>query len=270
MPKGGGKGWGYQGTCFRCGVIGHKAAECNTTRQQIGEIAWADSQPQPPTEYRQPAPAKTADVSSVGGVWSISEVSKEDGGDEVSQTASLSGLEEWTVVKGRWRKEPRVLETKGDFQVSAGRFAMLCPVDVECGEAHICSMTTEITVDSAAEESVCPLHWAEQFRLNPVEAGQELRLVNASGGRINHWGSRRVAMHSEETGKTLEMGFQVTDAKKPLLSVSRLCENGNLVQFGPRPGDSFAQSVATGEKLQLEKRGNSWVIPGELAQNAGF
>ena len=47
----------------------------------------------------------------------------------------------------------------------------------------------EITVDSAAEESVCQ----EGFgggKMEKVEKGRELKLVNASGGRIPHHGSK--------------------------------------------------------------------------------
>ena len=66
------------------------------------------------------------------------------------------------------------------------------------------------------------------------------------------------------------MNFQVTDVQKPLLAVSRLIEQGNIVQFGKRPGESYIQHISTGEKLQLERRGNSWVIPGPLATHEGF
>ena len=96
-----------------------------------------------------------------------------------------------------------------------------------------------------------------------------MTFVNASGGAISHYGSRKVVV-SSAGGRNLEMIFQVTDVKKPLLAVSRLIERGNVVQFGPRPGDNFIQSVTTGDKLQLERRGNSWVIPGQLAAARGF
>ena len=127
--------------------------------------------------------------------------------------------------------------------------------------------STEVTVDSAAEESVCPANWGEQFGLKPVTKQQEMSFVNASGGRIHHYGSRKVVVQS--VSGNLAMNFQVTDVRKPLLAVSRLLEQGNIVQFGPRPGNSYIQNVAGGQKLQLERRGNSWVIPGKLAE-AGF
>ena len=133
---------------------------------------------------------------------------------------------------------------------------------------EVCAVTTEVTVDSAADESVCPAEWGEHFGLKPVAEDDQQPFVNASGGRINHYGSRRVVVQAA-SGENLAMNFQVTDVRKPLLSVSRLCEQGNLVQFGPRDSDNYIQNVAGGQKLRLERRGNSWVIPGKLAE-AGF
>ena len=124
--------------------------------------------------------------------------------------------------------------------------------------------TDEITVDSAAEESVCPAEWGQQFGLEPVPPERRMTFVNASGGHIQHHGSRRVVV-SAVSGQQLAMNFQVTDVQKPLLAVCRLIEQGNVVQFGKRPRESYIQNSSTGEKLQLERRGNSWVIPGKLA-----
>ena len=49
-----------------------------------------------------------------------------------------------------------------------------------------------ITIDSGAEESVCPLGWGEGFGLSPVKPGKEMRMVNAGGGVMQHYGSRKV------------------------------------------------------------------------------
>ena len=147
----------------------------------------------------------------------------------------------------------------------------VCPVvDEKDGEKAGCGVMTEITVDSAAEESVCPRAWAEQFGIKSVEPGKAMKLVNASGGRISHWGSRRVQVYAAGLERPLDIGFQVTDVRKPLLSVRRLCEQGNIVQFGQDSRDSFVMNVATGDRIPLEKRGNSWVIPSKFAQPGRF
>ena len=53
---------------------------------------------------------------------------------------------------------------------------------------------TEITVDSGAEENVCPKDWGSQFKIHKPE--KILKLVNASGRRIDHYGSRVVRVTS--------------------------------------------------------------------------
>ena len=70
--------------------------------------------------------------------------------------------------------------------------------------------------------------------------------------------------------RALGIGLQVTDVKKPLLSVRRLCEQGNVVQFGQDARNSYVMNVATGDRIPLQRRGNSWVIPGEFAQPGRF
>ena len=53
---------------------------------------------------------------------------------------------------------------------------------------------TEITVDSGAEESVCPWKWGEQFGVEPPD--RPMLFKNASGGVIEHYGKREVKVTS--------------------------------------------------------------------------
>ena len=53
---------------------------------------------------------------------------------------------------------------------------------------------TEITVDSGAEENVCPWEWGSQFETRDADRWMNFR--NASGGRINHYGKRDVLVVS--------------------------------------------------------------------------
>ena len=49
---------------------------------------------------------------------------------------------------------------------------------------------TEITVDSGAEESVCPWNWGEQFGIYNASAWMSFK--DAQGGYIEHYGQREV------------------------------------------------------------------------------
>ena len=48
----------------------------------------------------------------------------------------------------------------------------------------------EITVDSGAEESVCPQSWGEQFKVR--KGSRDMSFRNASGGVMKHYGEREV------------------------------------------------------------------------------
>ena len=53
---------------------------------------------------------------------------------------------------------------------------------------------TEITVDSGAEENVCPWEWGVQFETKAADRWMHFR--NASGGHIEHYGKRDVLVTS--------------------------------------------------------------------------
>ena len=69
-------GWGYQGVCFKCGKVGHKANECTETKvQQV------QGEPESATEYRDQGEKGGGSVANaatcaveVGGCWQISAV----------------------------------------------------------------------------------------------------------------------------------------------------------------------------------------------------
>jgi hypothetical protein len=58
-PKGGGKG--YQGTCWTCGMVGHKSAECRARRTNLVESEEEEVEPS---------------TKEIGGVWLMGHVSK--------------------------------------------------------------------------------------------------------------------------------------------------------------------------------------------------
>ena len=53
----------------------------------------------------------------------------------------------------------------------------------------------QITVDSGAEENVCPTDWGRKFRVNEEVPAMKFR--GADGSRIKHYGERLVVVTSE-------------------------------------------------------------------------
>jgi hypothetical protein len=252
-PKGGGKGKGYQGECWRCGKVGHKAIECAVKIQEVGDDNKEHSVHQ----------------VSVGSVWHIGCVACGKGDQQqqqqqrhhqldmplemtvVSEVLSTPAEElEWTVIKKNRR--PRKRQHKTLEICAAGQ-------------------RTEITIDSAAEASVCPKTWGEEFGLIEVEEDKKLRLINASGGLIPHHGSRETVFKTQVTAedksaedKLMGMGFEVCDVKKALAAVWKICEKGNLGQFGFLEGESFITNKKSGEKVFVKRKGGSYVLDVEL------
>jgi hypothetical protein len=143
---------------------------------------------------------------------------------------------------------------------------------------HICTVrrspwvpvgTGEITIDSAAEESVCPRAWGEAYEMR--KPSRKLRFVNASGGEMGHYGEKTATFRTKGQESVMSLGFQVSDVQKPLASVWRIAEKGNIVQFGPGESDNFIMNVATGRKINMVRKAGSYVIEADyVAESPGF
>ena len=68
------------------------------------------------------------------------------------------------------------------------------------------------------------------------------------------------AVDDESKLKDVGFKFQVTDVKKPLLSVRRINEGGNTVQFGPRDQDNFIFNPNTQDKVMLRRQGGVYLL----------
>ena len=110
----------------------------------------------------------------------------------------------------------------------------------------------EITVDSAAEESVCPKNWAQAYKTKEPE--KWLKFTNASGGRMGHYGAKETTFTAGKEKIVVGLGFQVSDVQKPLAAVWRIAEKGNVVQFGPRPEDNFIKNLHTNKKVGFTRQ----------------
>ena len=55
--------------------------------------------------------------------------------------------------------------------------------------------------------------------------------------------------------KCIGLTFQVADVKKPLISVKRIVQKGNVVHFGPGKTDNYICNLKTGEKIILRPNG---------------
>ena len=267
-------GSGYQGICWKCGQVGHKAAECPNMNELGAE--------------QQEVLEKDESSVELGGVWHLCPVTRvdfesknpfgglsgedeeedyegmpdmvesEDEGVEVSGSTLCSdfpGLgsvkkpvpkaprmkklprkservdwHRWVAIVDKERKEGfRTMDLK--FQVAdvkkpliavkriteKGNYVSFGPGDKDnyilnkdSGDrlvmrpngkgsylldvSFVDGLKTSITVDSGAEENVCPWAWGSQFPV--VQADQMMRFRGAKGDIIDHYGQRTVVVHS--------------------------------------------------------------------------
>jgi len=81
------------------------------------------------------------------------------------------------------------------------------------------------------------------------EGGSEVYIaaVPAGGGKV-------------QVDKVMQMGFEVSDGKKPLAAVWRIADQGNLVQFGPSAEHNKITNIKSGAVVPLEKKGGAYIL----------
>ena len=88
-----------------------------------------------------------------------------------------------------------------------------------------------ITIDSGASENVISEHMAPQVKLRPSQGSREgVRYVTANGETMPNNGEKHIQVMTDEGHKCM-LNMQVTDVKKPLMSVARICDAGHDVVF---------------------------------------
>ena len=127
----------------------------------------------------------------------------------------------------------------------------------------------EITVDSGACDTVMPAYMCADIRIDPSDPQQHCSVFEvANGAFILNMGERRCVMMTEGSGVPKHITFQVADVHKPLLSVSRLADNGYQCVLGDKNG--HLEDVHTGEKIPLIRRDNLYVMKAWLRASSGF
>ena len=153
----------------------------------------------------------------------------EDEDHEEEEEDGLSGLE-WRTVAAK----PKGAHRRKTMEVNA----------VHEKEANFEDAAEDmwITVDSGASENVIP-EMAPQFQVKPSQGSREgVRYVTANGETMANRGEKDVKVMTSE-GHWCLLKMQVTDVKKPLMSVARICDAGHRVVF-TKDGGSIQHEVS--------------------------
>jgi hypothetical protein len=132
----------------------------------------------------------------VGGVWKIAQVRAE------------SKQEDWQVVvrRGRADKKKVAAEATEEEEKTEDNKAKETNAVGMDRKTLISLGRGEITVDSAAEESVCPEEWGEAYKTEVPEKWR--KFTNASGGHMGHHGAKEVMFKTgAQKDNLMTLGF---------------------------------------------------------------
>ena len=113
-------------------------------------------------------------------------------------------------------------------------------------------------VDSGASDHVANKAAAPHVPIKPsVGSIKGQNFIAANGDRVPNEGEQELHVVTEE-GATSNMVVQVTDVKKPLFSVTKLCDRGNRVIFGR--GGGVIHNLATNRLTPFRRKGGVYMI----------
>jgi hypothetical protein len=119
----------------------------------------------------------------------------------------------------------------------------------------------EFTVDTGAEETVCNEDDGPEFPI--VQGGQESETIYVmpDGRHVPNKGEKHLKVKTGEGGKFI-VRTQVTSVRKPLMAVSKVCDEDNQVVFHKTGG--YIEHLVTKERTHFKRLGNVYVLKLQL------
>ena len=102
----------------------------------------------------------------------------------------------------------------------------------------------KITADSGAVDHVAPRSLAKDTPVSETKASRMgVHYVAANGSEIRNEGEKKVKAFTSK-GLPLNMTWQIAEVKKPLASIGRICDAGNVAVFTDKGGYIIGKSGA--------------------------
>jgi hypothetical protein len=234
--KGKGKGFagkGYQGNCFKCGMIGHKAAECRVSL-----------------------------ANAVDG----------DESEEVVGSVNAWSGDPWHVGAVNAERVMKLKEKLFAPTATSNHFSVLTEI-VENSVLQMPTMPVNIVnkYDASVHTQMPKIPAGRLNRSNPVTLSS--RFLSSKKMTLNTFheqppgfehhnvsinGVSIDAVVSKKQTRSSIMKFNVTDVKKPLVSAVKICEAGNWIIMGPDGG--YIENIMTGDKMEMRKDRGTFVV----------
>jgi hypothetical protein len=104
-------------------------------------------------------------------------------------------------------------------------------VDQQPASVAAVSGSCKPMVDSGSVVSTCPSWYAPG--VETVQTDYSLNLESVLGEKLKHYGFKHGVNYKNKSGESLEAGYEVTDSTRPILSVKKSSEAGQMTVFGP-------------------------------------
>jgi len=230
-----GKGNGKNEYCSYCGKPGHGPKEC-----------WS----------------KQKDDAAAG----LAAVDPADEEDQDLCGFDMAGLDiiepppvpTWTEVVSRKNRKASTPPQCIPSTSNPCKLLDCCPVEIANKRQKKPIGTGKITIDSGAAESVMPMEMLKEIQLKESKGSKAgVQYIAANGGRMPNLGEKQVHFKTSD-GAESNVVFQVTHARKPLASVSKMVKKGNRVIFSP--SGSYIENIATKKRIDMQEVNGTYQI----------
>ena len=230
---------GFQGECYQCGKWGHSARFCQQ-HQHAGKGSTNNLEVE---EGQGPHELGGLEVSRhvIGNI----EVKK-----DIVLRNRFQGLVEEHDEAGETKEDIELQRQVVEFPIldaqtqshkkrmprQRGSWKALEVNSMECEQRDIDRSKLVITIDSGAAESVLNESHAPKIPTRPSEQSRAgVEYVNANGATMPNKGEKLLPIQADN-GMDCALRMQVTDVKRALLSVGKVCDSGHEVVFQKNGG----------------------------------
>ena len=246
-----GKGKNPMSGCYICGQPGHLARDCRTTVYNVSETQQEQAQDATGQWYEQ--------QNGYDAYWYNSDATGYTGYQQYPQQLALPAPPPHQTQTVQENNAPAVHSIHTVTPPAQQHSMTASFVNAVHSDNKV-----EIMIDSGAATHVCPTWFAPDSPLYTLQQGQGPNLRTATDESITIHGYKWVLMTNQHNYR-IAVPFYVCDVRLPIMSVTRLTEQGFDIQFTDNP----TMSHSKGFHANLVQRAELFYLPMQLVNIPG-